>query len=435
MISIYRKLGDLLVAQGEINQLQLSVALAAQQTSNRRLGEILVERGFTTEDKIARCLAEQYGYPFVSPEEIQPDLDALGAVDLETALNLRVLPISIDPDEFACAISDPLNLPSTEQIAAIVKRKLHLKVAPEGALIQAIRHHYGIREECTGYFVEAEHVPSRFESLLPVQRVGEVALFEAFDAMLERRVGLLVVSERSDLCQTHLRLVRTSSKAASPRVCVIHDSFAHRGYRWTVTQPLGGETLERVLRTRGRRTLQQSAATVAQVAEAVDHLHQVGAGCGWICPANVLLRPEGPMLVPFLSPPAEYVHLDSLVGGTSAMGGDLHSLGVLLWETSTGGKPSGGRPGVDFLDDSSLPMAMRQIISTCTESDPSKRFASPIQLAGVLKSYNWQATSESPESTGPEREELLSTLQSEPEGERASLWSRIFRRKSSKRAA
>ena len=47
----FKKLGELLVEGELITNLQLSIALAAQQTSSKRLGQIVVERGFATEDQ------------------------------------------------------------------------------------------------------------------------------------------------------------------------------------------------------------------------------------------------------------------------------------------------------------------------------------------------------------------------------------------------
>jgi hypothetical protein len=424
MISIYRKLGELLVAHGEISNLQLSIALAAQQTSNRRLGEILVERGFTTEEQIASCLAHQYGYPLLDVTSVEPHPAALESLDLETALNLRVLPLEITPDEFVCAIADPLDIPATDQLANFVKRRLRLNVAPEGALLAAVREHYGLREEtASGRFVEADHAPQRFEALLPIQRVGDVALFEAFDAVLERRVGLLAVDEKSDQAAAHLRLVRSAAKTSTRQICAIHDAFSHAGHRWTVTERLTGETLERVLRTRGKRSPQQTAELVSEVAEGVDRLHQAGTGCGWVCPTNILVRVDGPMLVPFATPPGEYVHLDAMVGGSSAISGDLHGLGVLLWECATGGQY--GR--VPFMHDADLPSAMRQILATCTDSDPARRYGSAIQLSSALRAYNWQALmgTASRDEAGADRQELLAQLDAEP-GEKPTFWERLF---------
>jgi hypothetical protein len=53
------KLGEILVAQGKITQEQLAIALAAQKTSGRRLGEELVKAGFVKHSVVSRALRIQ----------------------------------------------------------------------------------------------------------------------------------------------------------------------------------------------------------------------------------------------------------------------------------------------------------------------------------------------------------------------------------------
>jgi chromosome segregation ATPase len=55
-----RRVGDVLIAKGLVNEFQLSRALGRQRHSGRRLGEILVEDGAITWFDLAMALAEQW---------------------------------------------------------------------------------------------------------------------------------------------------------------------------------------------------------------------------------------------------------------------------------------------------------------------------------------------------------------------------------------
>jgi hypothetical protein len=57
----WRPLGRLLVEKGLITQTQLAEALLAQEETNGRLGEILIERRAITGPDLARTLGEQHG--------------------------------------------------------------------------------------------------------------------------------------------------------------------------------------------------------------------------------------------------------------------------------------------------------------------------------------------------------------------------------------
>jgi hypothetical protein len=69
----WRPLGKLLVEQAFLTEAQLVEALAAQQETHGRLGEILVSRGLLSGSDLARALTEQHGV----------DLEAESHVDLE----------------------------------------------------------------------------------------------------------------------------------------------------------------------------------------------------------------------------------------------------------------------------------------------------------------------------------------------------------------
>ena len=57
------RLGDMLVHEKRLTEAQLQQALARQKQSGRRLGEVLQELGFITDDVIAELLARQLLLP------------------------------------------------------------------------------------------------------------------------------------------------------------------------------------------------------------------------------------------------------------------------------------------------------------------------------------------------------------------------------------
>jgi len=61
MAKIPRKLGDLLVENGLLTEAQLLEALETQRREKKLLGEIIVDLGFTTKEKLDSTLARQYG--------------------------------------------------------------------------------------------------------------------------------------------------------------------------------------------------------------------------------------------------------------------------------------------------------------------------------------------------------------------------------------
>src|SRR3989338_10239172 len=60
------RLGDLLVQQNLISQDQLKFALEQQKRSGRKLGRVLADNAFVTEEQISETLAKQLNIPYIN---------------------------------------------------------------------------------------------------------------------------------------------------------------------------------------------------------------------------------------------------------------------------------------------------------------------------------------------------------------------------------
>ena len=71
-------LGALLMREGLITAEQLELALADQQATGLRLGELLVDWGWVDSAAVSRALAEQYEMDFLDLDEVEVDPAAAG---------------------------------------------------------------------------------------------------------------------------------------------------------------------------------------------------------------------------------------------------------------------------------------------------------------------------------------------------------------------
>jgi hypothetical protein len=61
-----KRLGELLLQEGVINDEQLSESLEEQQQTGELIGDILVRKGFCTESDVARTISTQFSFPYIS---------------------------------------------------------------------------------------------------------------------------------------------------------------------------------------------------------------------------------------------------------------------------------------------------------------------------------------------------------------------------------
>ncbi len=435
----YRKLGDLLLAEGLITPLQLSIALAAQQTSSRRIGEILVERDFATEEQIAECLAKQYSYPLADLDGIRPQANAISLLKADLAVEHAVLPIQLNGEALEVVMADPLDVFATDTVAQSTKKRAIISIAPRTKLLAKIREYYGLDESYEGS-LDGFPVPSRFGSLRARRKIGDVVLFDAVDHELDRKVTMTAVPADSDAERKQRWLIQAAARVPSKWVCSVYDWFEFEGNSWAVFERLEGESLAHVLRTRGARTLTQSAELVAQIAEGVDLLNQAGGRCGLVCPDNILVRPNGVLLTPFVEPGPDYRCPETEMGATGTHLSDVFGLGTLLWECYAGENPhlaeavkTGQRAtwADPLMMDGQTPPALVEVLTNCLAKEPEERYASAILLSNTLRAYNWQAVlATQAAKTAPsagDRDQLLSVIggQEEP-AERVGFWRKLF---------
>lgn len=104
---IDRLFGDLLVEEGLSEGEQIEKALDIQTVQKKRIGEILLALGIIEESHIARVLSLQYGYPILTPKNI--DIDEFLRTNLTEDLlrNNRIFPAGLLDKLLLCVTPDP----------------------------------------------------------------------------------------------------------------------------------------------------------------------------------------------------------------------------------------------------------------------------------------------------------------------------------------
>jgi type IV pilus assembly protein PilB len=135
-------LGQLMVEAGEVTEEHLERALAEQPTSGLRLGALLVEKGWTDGEAVARALGIQLGLPY-QPPPLQADARAIEAVRPELARRGLVLPLSVEARSLRLAMADPLDLGVLDDVQFQSGRRVKPVVVSAEAAIDGIAMAYG----------------------------------------------------------------------------------------------------------------------------------------------------------------------------------------------------------------------------------------------------------------------------------------------------
>src|SRR5262245_11199911 len=150
------RLGETLVQQKLISQEQLKIGLDEQRRSGRKLGRILVENGFVTEDQICEGLARQFNIPYVNlkffniPSEVARKLPEI------QARRHRAIVLEERKNSYLVGMSDPSDLFAFDEIARVLKRDIDLAVVNEALLLQTLDRVYRRTDQISGLARELE---------------------------------------------------------------------------------------------------------------------------------------------------------------------------------------------------------------------------------------------------------------------------------------
>ena len=140
-----RKLGELLVAAGVLDEARLKAALAEQKKWGGKLGRILIELGFVKEEIMVKALSHQLQLPAVDLTRDLPSAEAISQVPVQMAEKYGVFPMAYDDAKKALSVasSDPTNETSLRDLRMeLGLRTVNPVVASASDIDRAIRRYY-----------------------------------------------------------------------------------------------------------------------------------------------------------------------------------------------------------------------------------------------------------------------------------------------------
>jgi type IV pilus assembly protein PilB len=105
-----KKIGEILVAKGLINDQQLQDALTQQRKSKKFLGEILIENYSINEKDLLGVLSEQFDIEVVSLKNKYIDWSFVKGFSSSLILDHKCFPVKKDAQAITIAITNPLDV-------------------------------------------------------------------------------------------------------------------------------------------------------------------------------------------------------------------------------------------------------------------------------------------------------------------------------------
>ena len=157
------RLGDLLIEHKIISREQLEAALADQRQSGRKLGRVLIENGFLTEEQLLNFLSRQLKVPYVDLKHYQFSPEVVRRIPETHARRYRVILLEETTDALLMGMADPTDIFAYDEMARILGRAPRIAVVGEGDLLKTIDLVYRHTEQISGLAAELEQELSAYD--------------------------------------------------------------------------------------------------------------------------------------------------------------------------------------------------------------------------------------------------------------------------------
>lgn len=141
-----KRLGDLMVDTCLITQKQLEHALEVQKTNGKRLGKVLSDLNYVSEDAMTQVLEFQLGVPYVDLANTIIAPEAVALIPVSLAERHQMMPVKLDGKKLTLAMVDPTNFYAIDDVRMISNCDVEPVIATEKDVLRAIREAYGVRE-------------------------------------------------------------------------------------------------------------------------------------------------------------------------------------------------------------------------------------------------------------------------------------------------
>lgn len=205
------RLGDLLVAKDLIKKEQVEQAMRLQEKLGRRMGQIIVEKGWVSELDMLKVLGQQLSIPVVKLRMGLYDPDVVELLDKDVSRRLKVLPLYKVRGVLTLATADPQAIPSFDEVAERTNTRVQPVLARQEEILKTINEAYEDQGYIPELITEVDDDFAVVENMMPDDHttIDEMAAGSPIINLINSVIQRAVHDGASDI---HIEPSRTKSR-------------------------------------------------------------------------------------------------------------------------------------------------------------------------------------------------------------------------------
>ncbi|WP_044339500.1 GspE/PulE family protein [Rossellomorea aquimaris] len=140
-----KRLGDLLVESGLLTEEKLQTALR-EKGIDQKLGDAILQKGYITEQQLIEVLEFQLGIPHVSLFRYPFDPKLFHLIPKEVAKRNLIIPLKKEGDKLFVAMADPMDFYTIEDLRLSTGFYIETSIATKDDILRSINKYYDMDE-------------------------------------------------------------------------------------------------------------------------------------------------------------------------------------------------------------------------------------------------------------------------------------------------
>ena len=137
-----RKLGELLIESGLLTVDKLRDALEVQKREGKRLGEVLIQMRIISEEEMAFALAMQLKIPFIDLRDHTIENDVIDSIPEEVCQKFVCIPVAVKNNILDVTMADPLNLNMMKDLQFITGYNIQPAISTQSQIIDRLQKYH-----------------------------------------------------------------------------------------------------------------------------------------------------------------------------------------------------------------------------------------------------------------------------------------------------
>ena len=150
------RLGELLVELRLITNEQLRNALEQHLKTGKKVGKVMVESGYITEDQLAQAIGTLYRRPFVDLKTLELPQDIVRRLPEAQSRHHKAIVIEDRRTSYVVGFADPSDLFAYDEVSRLLKSPIEVAVVSEAMLLQMLERCYRKTDQISGFAKELE---------------------------------------------------------------------------------------------------------------------------------------------------------------------------------------------------------------------------------------------------------------------------------------